>query len=107
MHERKARMVELADGFISLPGGFGTLDELFEVVTWAQLGLHAKPCGLLNPDGFFDALIAHLDHAVDRGFLKSHHRALVLVDDDPDRLLERFRAYRPHRTEKWIGREEI
>jgi uncharacterized protein (TIGR00730 family) len=107
MHERKAVMAELADGFISLPGGYGTLDELFEVVTWAQLGLHEKPCGLLNVKGFFDAVIAHLEHAVDRGFLKVEHRALVLVDEDPESLLATFRTYRPPRTGKWIRQEEI
>lgn len=98
LHARKARMVELADGFISLPGAFGTLDEFFEVLTWAQLGLHAKPCGVLNVEGFFDALIAQLDHAVAHGFLRTEHRALVLVDEDPVLLLERFRAYVPLRS---------
>ena len=107
MHERKASMVELADGFVSLPGGFGTLDELFEVVTWAQLGLHRKPCGILNVEGFFDGLIGYLDHAVDEGFVKAAHRALVLVAEAPERLLEQLRAYRPPRIGKWIGREEI
>lgn len=107
MHERKALMVELADGFIALPGGFGTLDELFEVVTWAQLGLHRKPCGLLDVDGFYDALVAHLDRAAACGFLKPEHRALVPVDDDPERLLDRFATYRAPTTTKWIGVEEV
>lgn len=107
MHERKALIAELSDGFVSLPGGFGTLDELFEVVTWAQLGLHSKPCGLLDVDGFFGALIEHLDRSVERGFLKREHRSLVLVDDSPERLLDRFETYQPPQTGKWIGRDAL
>ena len=86
--ERKARMMELSDAFLSLPGGYGTLDELTETVTWAQLGLHGKPCGLLNVEGFFDPLIAFLDQAVREGFLRPRHRALVTHDSDPERLLD-------------------
>ena len=90
MHERKALMVELADAFIALPGGYGTLDEISEVAAWAQLRLHGKPCGLLNVEGFFDPLLAYLDHAVAEGFLKPAHRALILDDSDPEHLLDLF-----------------
>lgn len=90
MHERKATMARFADAFIALPGGLGTLDELFEIATWAQLSLHAKPIGVLNFEGFFDHLLAHLDHAVAEGLLDKGHRALLLVEDDAARLLDRF-----------------
>jgi uncharacterized protein (TIGR00730 family) len=90
MHERKAMMVELADGFIALPGGLGTLDEISEVLTWAQLGLHRKPFGLLNLEGYFDLLIGWLDHATSQRFIRQEHRAMVLVDTDLARLLERL-----------------
>lgn len=105
MHERKAVMSDLSDGFLALPGGLGTLEELFEVLTWAQLGLHSKPCGLLNVSGYFDPLLAFLDHAVSERLLKSRHRALLLADDDPASLLDRMAAYRRPAGEKWIGRE--
>jgi uncharacterized protein (TIGR00730 family) len=105
MHERKALMADLADGFISLPGGLGTFDESFEILTWAQLGIHAKPCGLLNVGGYFDKLIGFLDHAVEQRFIKPQHRDLVLVEGDPGRLLERMRTYRTPVTGKWIRRE--
>lgn len=95
MHQRKALMVELADAFVALPGGLGTLDELSEVLTWAQLGLHAKPCGLLNVDGYFDLLMAWLDHATAQRFIRAEHRAMVLVDDDLARLLERLAGCEP------------
>lgn len=88
MHARKARMLELADAFVAMPGGFGTLDELFEVLTWAQLGIHAKPIGLLNLAGYFDPLIRFMDHAVDLGFVRAEHRALLPVAEDPALLLE-------------------
>lgn len=90
MHERKALMADLADAFVVLPGGMGTLDETCEILTWAQLGLHAKPCGLLDVDGYFQPLIAFLDHSVTEGFLQPEHRGLLIVDDDPDRLLDRL-----------------
>ena len=93
MHERKMMMSDLSDGFIALPGGFGTLDELFETLTWAQLGLHGKPCGLLNVAGYFDALLAFLDHAVERGFLDPRYRRMLLSDTDPVALLDRMHAY--------------
>jgi uncharacterized protein (TIGR00730 family) len=106
MHERKALMADLSDAFIALPGGFGTFEEFCEVITWAQLGLHAKPCGLLNVGGFYAPLLALFDHAVSEGFVRPEHRAIVLEDDDPAALIERLRSYRPPRVEKWIGRGE-
>lgn len=106
MHERKAAMAELADGFIALPGGMGTLEELFEVLTWAQLGLHRKPCGVLDVSGYYGPLVAFLDHAVEQGFLKAEHRAMILVDDDATRLLARMHAYIPPRLPKWIVEAE-
>ena len=87
MHERKALMNELSDAFLTLPGGFGTLDELFEAVTWKQLGIHAKPIGLLNVEGYFDPLIAFVDRAAGAGFVSARNRALIRVDSDPDRLI--------------------
>lgn len=101
MHERKARMAELADGFVALPGGAGTLEELFEVWTWAQLGLHRKPLGLLDVEGFHGPLVRLVDHLVDEGFLQPAYRAMLLVESDPHRLLARFAAYQPPR-EKWL-----
>ena len=88
MHERKALMADLSDGFVALPGGFGTGDELFEILTWSQLGLHAKPVGVLNVAGYFDPLLRWLDHAVNEGFIRPQHRGLLLEADDPDRLLD-------------------
>lgn len=107
MHERKAVMAELADGFIAMPGGLGTLEELFEVVTWAQLGFHRKPCGLLNVEGYFDPLISFLDSAVAERFVKPEHRSMLLVSEDPAGLLEELGDYRPPPTDKWIDREEL
>jgi cytokinin riboside 5'-monophosphate phosphoribohydrolase len=95
MLERKAQMAARADAFVALPGGFGTLDELFEAVTWGQIGLHNKPIGLLNVDGFFDALVGYIDHCVTEGFIRPQHRQLVLVDDNPARLLDRLASHRP------------
>ena len=106
MHERKARMADLADGFVALPGGLGTYEELFEIWTWAQLGWHAKPCGLLNAVGFYDRLVAFLDGASEAQFLKPEHRAMLIVEDDPDRLLDRFDVYRAPTVEKWIGHDQ-
>jgi uncharacterized protein (TIGR00730 family) len=93
MHERKAVMADLADAFIAMPGGFGTLDEFFEILTWAQLGIHAKPCGLLNVESYFNALLAFLDHSVDERLLKPTHRKLILVDTDPRELLARLEHF--------------
>jgi uncharacterized protein (TIGR00730 family) len=90
MHQRKAKMAELADAFAALPGGFGTADELFEILTWGQLGLHARPMGLLNVAGFFDPLLAWIDRAVRDGFLRPEHRRLLQVADDEDGLLRRL-----------------
>jgi len=104
LHERKAEMSRLADGFIALPGGWGTLEEFFEVLTWAQLGLHRKPCGLLNVCGFFDRLLSFIDHSVDQRFVRRENRSLVLVSHSPDALLELFDAYVPAIVEKWIDR---
>jgi uncharacterized protein (TIGR00730 family) len=90
MHERKALMAELSDGFVAMPGGIGTMEEFFEVLSWAQLGLHEKPCGLLNVSGYYNALIEFLDRAVAADFIKPKHRALMIVEDQPRRLLDRF-----------------
>jgi uncharacterized protein (TIGR00730 family) len=90
MHERKAMMAELSDGFIAMPGGIGTMEEFFEVLSWAQLGLHDKPCGLLNIGGYYDHLIRFMNHAVDQQFLKPKHRALLIVEEEPTQLLDRF-----------------
>lgn len=102
MHERKALMARRADAFIALPGGLGTLEELFEVLTWAQLGLHRKPCALLNVDGYFDHVIAFLDGAVARGFVQPRHREMLLIDTDPACLLERIGNYTAPAVEKWL-----
>lgn len=104
MHERKMLMAELSDAFVALPGGIGTLEELFEAWTWAQLGLHGKPCGLLNAAGYFDGLIAFLDHAVRERFVKEANRAMLVVSNEPADLLDRFAAYRAPTVEKWIGK---
>jgi hypothetical protein len=106
MHERKALMADLSDGFVALPGGVGTLEEFFEILTWSMLGLHAKPCGLLDVDGYYRPLLALLDHAVAERFVKPVHRALVLVEQDPERLLRAFQEFRAPRAEKWIDRSE-
>ncbi len=101
MHERKRVMAELSDGVIALPGGFGTLDELFEALTWAQLGLHRKPCGLLNVAGYFDALLAFLDHVVERQFLAPAYRGMLLAETDGAALLDRMQAYATPVVETW------
>jgi len=106
MHERKAMMADLSDGFVALPGGFGTFEEFCEVLTWSQLGFHPKPCGLLNVAGYYDTLLALFDHATAEGFVPGKHRSLVIQDTDPARLLDHFAAFAPPTTSKWIGREE-
>lgn len=106
MHARKTKMFELADAFIALPGGFGTLEELFEVTTWAQLGLHQKPIGVLNVAGYYDSLLAFLDRGVREGLLRPDNRAILVDRDDPAALLEALRAYVPKPTPKWIGLEQ-
>jgi uncharacterized protein (TIGR00730 family) len=100
MHDRKAKMSELSDGFIALPGGLGTLEESFEVWSWALLGLHKKPLGLLNVHGFFDGLLGFVDHAVEQGFVKSAHRDMVVVEREPEALLERMKSYQPPNVQK-------
>jgi uncharacterized protein (TIGR00730 family) len=106
MHERKATMAELSDAFVSLPGGFGTFEEMMEILTWAQLGSHRKPCGALDVRGYFQPLVALLDHAVEERFLKAAHRDLLLVCDDPGRLLEAFASWTPPPGDKWIDRQQ-
>ena len=106
MHERKARMADLADGFIALPGGFGTLEELAEAVTWTQLGLHAKPCGLLNVAGFYDGLLAFLAHARAEEFLRPTHSEIVVADADPSALLDRVLARKAPDVTRWISAGE-
>lgn len=102
MHERKQRMVDLSDGFIALPGGIGTLDEMFETLTWLQLSFHEKPVGMLNVNGFFDGLLVFLDHMTAQGFLKQEHRDCLLVADSPQELLNKMRSFRPPVLGKWI-----
>lgn len=106
MHERKARMAELSDAFVALPGGVGTLEELFEIWTWAQLGLHRKPCGVLNVNGYFDGLIDFLDHAVASGFIRPSHRAMLRVARTPGELLAAFESYEPPVVNKWVGLDD-
>lgn len=106
MHERKALMVELADAFIALPGGFGTLEEFCEVLTWAQLGLHRKPHGLLNVEGFYDSLLSFFDHAVAENFIRPIHRELVITESDPERLLDLLAQSHPPDLDKWIDRDQ-
>ena len=103
MHQRKALMADLADGFAALPGGFGTADELFEILTWAQLGIHAKPVGLLNGSGYFDSLLAWLDRAVADGFLPASQRSILQVADEPEELLARLKSFCPQELPpKWV-----
>lgn len=106
MHERKALMADLSDAFIALPGGLGTVEELAEILTWGQLGLHRKPCGLLNVAGYFDKLAEFLDHAVDERFVRPAHRAALMVETTPAALLNRFEGYTPPVVTKWIDRDE-
>lgn len=106
MHERKALMSELSGGFIAMPGGAGTLEELFEVWTWAQLGEHAKPCGLLNIEGYYDTLLTFLNHMVAENFLSEEYRNMLLVERGPEPLLELLSNYHPPRTAKWVGPSE-
>lgn len=104
MHERKTLMAELSDGFIALPGGIGTLEEIFEIWTWAQLGFHQKPCGLLNAGGYYDALSTFLDHTVAEQFVKPLHRSILMVEQDPATLLDRFNGYEPPSLPKWVDK---
>jgi uncharacterized protein (TIGR00730 family) len=107
MHERKALMAELSDAFVAAPGGIGTLEELFEVYTWAQLGLHRKPCALLNVEGYFDGIASFLGHAVEERFLRVEHLEVLMVETEPGPLVERLREFEPDSLlPKWIDREE-
>jgi uncharacterized protein (TIGR00730 family) len=106
MHQRKAKMAELSDGFIALPGGWGTIEEIFEMLTWAQLGFHEKPCGLLNVAGYYDQLFGFLENAIAEQFVKPEYRPMIMMDDSPSSLLRRFSAYRAPKVRKWIGPEE-
>jgi uncharacterized protein (TIGR00730 family) len=107
MHERKALMAEMADGFIAMPGGIGTFEEFFEILTWAQLGFHKKPCAILNIAGYYDGLLALCDTAVREGFLRPPHRALILEDPDPESLLEKMNSFEPVPVVKWIDKEDL
>jgi uncharacterized protein (TIGR00730 family) len=104
MHERKAAMADRADAFVALPGGFGTFDELFEVITWTQLGIHEKPCGMLNHEGFFDDLVAFIDKTTAAGFIKPVHRDTVVVESDGAGMLQKLRVWEPARTPKIVDR---
>ena len=105
MHERKTIMFDLSDAFIALPGGMGTIEEVFEVLTWAQLGFHEKPCGLLNICGYYDSIIAFLENAVAQQFVRQEHKDMLLVDADPQNLITRFNNYEVTPIEKWINND--
>jgi uncharacterized protein (TIGR00730 family) len=106
MHERKSLMAELADGFVALPGGIGTMEEIFEMWTWAQLGFHQKPCGLLNLSRFFNKLGEFLDHVVNEQFVKAPHREMLIIESEPAKILDRFQNYQPPVVGKWITQTE-
>jgi uncharacterized protein (TIGR00730 family) len=106
MHERKAMLGDLADAFVALPGGFGTFEELLEILTWAQLGIHQRPCGLLNVKGYYDGLLAMVDHAVEERFVRAEHRGLLLSASEPAELLDGFEAFEPVTLGKWLDREQ-
>jgi uncharacterized protein (TIGR00730 family) len=107
MHERKAMMAELSDGFIALPGGLGTIEEFFEIWTWAQLGIHRKPCGLLNAGRYYDKLIDFIDHAVSERFIKEIYRSMVFVEEQPHILLQKFESYEAPEVARWIDQKGI
>jgi uncharacterized protein (TIGR00730 family) len=106
MHERKQQMSDLADGFVALPGGMGTVEELTEVLTWAQLGIHRKPCGVMNVEGYYDRLIHFLDHAVAERFVTPAHRSMLVVATTPGELLQAFRSYQAPAVAKWMDRAQ-
>lgn len=106
MHERKATMADLSDGFIALPGGFGTIEELFEVLTWSQLGFHQKPCALLNVQGYYNSLAEFMDHAAEEQFVKQIHRNMLLIAEQPQQLLDLMFNYNPPLVDKWISRND-
>ena len=103
MHERKAMMYDLSDGFIALPGGFGTIEEVTEILTWSQLGLNNKPCGIINVNGYFDKLLSFFDDAVTEGFIRQEHRDMLLTDESPKALLDKLCAYEAPSVGKWVG----
>jgi hypothetical protein len=105
MHERKQMMFDISDAFIALPGGLGTLEELAELLTWAQIGIHSKPCGLLNVSGYYDALLRFMDHAVSQEFIKPRHRRMIQTDQDPAVLMSKIEAYVPPEGDKWTDIE--
>jgi uncharacterized protein (TIGR00730 family) len=107
MHQRKAKMEEISDAIITMPGGFGSMDELFEILTWGQLGLHQKPVGILNTNGFYDHLLKQMDVMVAEGFLKKQNRDLVLVDENIGNLIEKLENFKPDFTEKWLKKEQM
>ena len=107
MHERKAMMAELSDGFIALPGGWGTLEEIFEMLTWAQLGFHEKPCGLLNIDGYYNGLISFLENSFEQKFVNELCRPMLMKAREPESLLDQFAAYRAPNVRKWMGEDEL
>jgi len=106
MHQRKAKMAELSDGFISLPGGIGTIEETFEMLTWSQLGFHNKPCGIINVAGFYNKLIEFLNHISEEKFFMDIYRRMLIVETDPSALLERFEQYKPPQVKHWIAEDE-
>jgi len=107
MHERKAMMADLANGFIALPGGWGTLEEIFEILTWAQLGFHDKPCGLLNIEGYYDGLITFLENSFEQQFVNELCRGMLIKSHDPNELLDQFSVYRAPKVRKWMGEDEL
>ena len=107
MHERKAMMAELADGFIALPGGWGTLEEIFEMLTWAQLGFHDKPCGLLNIDGYYNHLVGFLENSFEQQFVNELYRPMLMTSNEPESLLDQFASYTAPKVRKWMGEDEL
>ncbi len=107
MHERKQMMYDLSDAFIAMPGGIGTLEELFEILTWAQLGFHDKPCGIFNVDAYFDSILHFLNEAIENGFIKEKYKQLFLNDSDPKKLLEKMKNYRPITEKKWMEKRDL
>ncbi|MBI2083576.1 MAG: TIGR00730 family Rossman fold protein [Deltaproteobacteria bacterium] len=107
MHERKKMMYDLSDGFIALPGGFGTFEEILEIITWGQLGLHSKPCGVLNIDGYYDAFLTQIEKGTQEALIRPEHRALILIERDPLALLEKMESFQPAHVEKWINEDEV
>ena len=106
LRTRKERMADLVDAFIAMPGGFGTFEEFCEIITWAQLGLHRKPCGILNVEGYYDPLLSLFDQAVSEGFVHPENRQIIIQETDPERLLDKFATFTPPETERWIDRDE-